>query len=180
MSMLYEALIRNEPELFQKQLQKQHCGLIAATYTDVLELMPDVYPILCDLPSGVLFSDYLFDIKVHMLMPGQWPCVPNWHCDFVPRDDTGKLLPHLIQPGEPPMFMWVSGDPYTEFMDGPILPRQWRRFTRRDKHRGVKAKRHIWRLFLRAAPREFFPERVLKLPKLRRHAQVYIEPDFTW
>jgi hypothetical protein len=28
---------------------------------------------------------YCFDSRVHMLMPGWWPCIPGWHHDDVPR-----------------------------------------------------------------------------------------------
>jgi hypothetical protein len=30
-------------------------------------------------------SGYCFDSRVHMLMPGWWPCIPGWHHDDVPR-----------------------------------------------------------------------------------------------
>lgn len=30
-------------------------------------------------------DDYIIDSRVHMLMPGFWPCIPGWHHDDVPR-----------------------------------------------------------------------------------------------
>lgn len=31
-------------------------------------------------------GDILIDSRVHMLMPGMWPCIPGWHHDDVPRE----------------------------------------------------------------------------------------------
>lgn len=33
----------------------------------------------------VFGSDFIIDSRVHMLMPGMWPCIPGWHHDDVPR-----------------------------------------------------------------------------------------------
>lgn len=30
-------------------------------------------------------DEILIDSRVHMLMPGMWPCIPGWHHDDVPR-----------------------------------------------------------------------------------------------
>lgn len=32
----------------------------------------------------------VIDSRVHMLMPGQYPCIPGWHCDGVKRNMTGQ------------------------------------------------------------------------------------------
>lgn len=37
------------------------------------------------LPDDWLLSDVLIDTRVHMLMPGWYPCIPGWHHDAVPR-----------------------------------------------------------------------------------------------
>lgn len=31
------------------------------------------------------WEEVLIDSRVHMLMPGMWPCIPGWHHDDVPR-----------------------------------------------------------------------------------------------
>jgi hypothetical protein len=62
---------------------QQHCGVHQAPAAVVAELMPDLQPLLETFPDDL--SKFTFDVKVHMLMPGQYPCIPNWHTDFVPR-----------------------------------------------------------------------------------------------
>jgi hypothetical protein len=36
------------------------------------------------------WNDILVDSRVHMLMPGMWPCIPGWHHDDVPRTREDK------------------------------------------------------------------------------------------
>lgn len=166
----------------QRLLQRQHCGMIASTYAECAKEMPDLLPVLETFPLPVVFDDYLFDIKVHMLMPGQWPCIPNWHCDFVPRDEEGRLLPDKIPDPPPPMWLYVSGPPYTQFKDGRTYSAgSWVRFTQHDVHRGTVSELHCWRLFIRAAPREIVPPKAQKIAGVRRHCQVYLDAEnFTW
>lgn len=162
----------------QKEIQQMHCGLISATIREAEILMPEIVPLLNSCPTK---DNYRFDVKVHMLMPNQWPCIPNWHCDFVPRDEDNKLRPERILPNARPLYLWLSNEPLTEFEDGrKITPESWIEFTQHDKHRGVKSKDFIWRLFVRAVPEEAIPEKVFGISGLRRHSQVYLEPDFTW
>ncbi len=33
---------------------------------------------------------WVIDTRSHMLMPGQYPAIPGWHCDGVPRDFEGQ------------------------------------------------------------------------------------------
>ena len=35
-------------------------------------------------------DDTVIDTRVHMLMPGWFPCIPGWHHDDVARDKTGQ------------------------------------------------------------------------------------------
>ena len=103
-------------------------------------------------------SKYVIDVKVHMLMPGQYPCIPNLHYDMVPRDEkTGKQdfsrLPEKLED----MYLWVSNAPLTEFFDANgrshfIEPRTWTAFNQRMLHRGTVSTKHIWRLFMRVCP----------------------------
>lgn len=36
-----------------------------------------------DVPPGF---QWVIDTRTHMLMPGQFPAIPGWHCDGVPRE----------------------------------------------------------------------------------------------
>jgi len=42
------------------------------------------------LPRDWSFCDAVFDSRVHMLMPGWYPCIPGYHHDDVARDATGQ------------------------------------------------------------------------------------------
>jgi hypothetical protein len=161
------------------------CGLFHCPLEEARELMPelpwDESPIL----DGV---EYIVDVKVHKLMPNQWPCIPNWHGDFVPRDPvTLQERPDLIDPVQ--MFMWLSGPPFTEFRDGrKVRAREWIPFTQYDVHRGVAATEHCWRTFIRIAPADVMrvglPNEEIPAPPeqwVRRHTQVYLDVNgFRW
>lgn len=84
---------------------KQHCGLRSASIQDVHRLMPDLSKIVAGFPNDP--EQFSWDIKVHLLMPAQYPCIPDWHCDNVPRvngiQQFDAVAPHL------PMYLWLSG-----------------------------------------------------------------------
>jgi hypothetical protein len=173
---------------------KSHCGVILCDYEKTKELMPEVIPFIDELiKSGKMefpISDYVIDVKVHMLMPNQFPCIPDWHCDFVPRDKETKLkMPELIT-GEK-MYLWVSGEPKTEFKTKPTVIKtqnlEWVEFTQNDYHRGVVAKERTWRCFIRLAPKKFLVDRPTQnvddshRGSLRRHTQVYLDAsNYEW
>lgn len=154
---------------------KQHCGVRSATYHKAIELMPDLKEILDSFPDNVF--KFTWDIKVHMLMPRQFPCIPNWHTDNVPRVNGVQRFDQCRP--ELPMYCWLSGAPLTQFKHGYLLPRVWHRFNQLDEHRGTAADEFGWRCFIRATHHE------IKEPKdgdnLRRHSQVYLDPEaFQW
>ena len=172
---------------------KSHCGVILCDIEKTFELMPEVKPVIQELiDSGQLEfdpSEYVVDVKVHMLMPNQYPCIPNWHCDFVPRDENLKLRPDLIT-GEK-MYLWVSGEPRTEFRKPPKKIQtenfEWVEFTQKDSHRGVMSTIRTWRCFIRLTPKRLIKERPTgnnddsHRGSLRRHCQVYLDASsFTW
>lgn len=66
--------IKNEPMLFNCDLR--HAYLYGGNIT--LE-------ILNTLPSHWRDCPLVIDSRVHMLMPGWYPCIPGWHHDDVPR-----------------------------------------------------------------------------------------------
>lgn len=96
------------------------CGLFRATFDECVRFTPEFAPLLLSCPVGNL-DDYEFDIKVHMLMTDQFPCIPNWHCDNVPR----AVYPThdyaaAAQREDFPMLLWLSNGPHTEFLAEPM------------------------------------------------------------
>lgn len=63
------------------------------------------------------------DTKSVLLMPGQYPCIPGWHCDGVIRDERG-LQPNLNTLHNPIKHyiysISESGNGGTEFLDNDI------------------------------------------------------------
>ena len=165
---------------------KSHNGIMLCSYDQTISLMPEVIPIIDDLipflEHGI--NDYAIDVKVHMLMPGEYPCIPNWHCDFVPRDENLNKKPSKITGDK--MYLWVSGPPYTEFKRSPTKIHTgnytWVEFDQTDLHRGVISEIHTWRCFIRLIPKWFIHSTTINVGTIRRHSQVYIEDPskFRW
>lgn len=152
----------------------QCCGVHQAPIEQTLGLMPDLRHILASFPDNA--AQFTFDVKVHMLMPKQYPCIPDWHRDFVPR--VGGIQHPELASGAP-MYIWVSGPPLTEFRGGFIKPREWVRFSAKDEHRGVASGDFCWRGMIRAVHRSVLPPRGGDW--LRRHCQVYLDAkDYNW
>lgn len=162
----------------QEDIKKLHNGLIGCPMTQVDIYMPEIKDIISGAP--VYHKDYIVDAKVHMLMPNQFPCIPNWHEDCIPRDSEGDKQYDLCDPNKE-MLLWLSGAPLTEFSDGRVVePQKWITFTQRDSHRGTVSKDFQWRLFIRLVPKEIYPN--IKLNSfIRRHSQVYLDSNnFSW
>lgn len=163
---------------------KQHCGVIEATPTQLHAHMPEVAEmVLATFPHDQSVFDFWWDVRVTMLMPGQYPAIPNWHFDHIPRK-TSRTDPNRdfksVRP-DLPMYMWLSGPPFTEFKDGrEVKAEEWIRFTQLDSHRAVASKEHCWRGFIRAVHKGIVPVRH-DVPVLRRHSQVYLDAaKFSW
>lgn len=148
---------------------RQHCGVHQGTIGQVQVLMPDLAELLATFPDNPL--NFTWDVKVHMLMPGQYPCIPNWHRDFVPREN-GRQRFDQVRP-ELPMYSWISGPPLTQFRDGFVEPGKWVRFTQLDEHRGTAASEFCWRGFIRAVHCHILPWKDGN--RQRRHTQVYLD-----
>lgn len=160
---------------------RQHCGVHQATYEQLVMLMPDLKELLKSFPEDV--NDFTWDVKVHMLMPNQYPCIPNWHFDNVPRVNNKQDF-DLVKP-EKPMYLWLSGAPLTEFRKGgktwSVEPRKWVRFTQKDEHRGTMSEDFTWRGFIRATHKDISPMNRKGGDAMRRHCQVYLDANnFSW
>ena len=148
---------------------KQHCGVHQAPSTVLLELMPDLREVIASFPDQA--DQFTWDVKVHMLMPRQYPCVPNWHTDNVPRVNGVQRFDCIR--ADLPMYLWLSGPPLTQFKYGYVQALCWHRFTQLDEHRGTPSGDFCWRGFIRAT------HKGIQSPKagdfLRRHSQVYLD-----
>jgi hypothetical protein len=161
---------------------EQHCGLHQASVEQMQELMPDVYELVFEsFPENM--EDFTWDVKVHMLMPSQFPCIPNWHYDNVPRVNNKQDFDKVQQ--NKPMYLWISGEPLTEFRKNGVVtkikPQHWHRFTQCDEHRGTQSNVFTWRGFIRATHKDILPANKSGTNPLRRHSQVYLDAsNFSW
>lgn len=163
---------------------KSHNGLMLCTMTEAKKLMPEVLPILQQLIPEMCWDEYLIDVKVHMLMPGQFPCIPNWHYDFLPRSEDGERSCNTRS--DKKMYMWLSDAPLTLYKDrnGKEFTKpakRWHSFTQHDLHRGQMSEDHVWRCFIRVIPKEFVHTITKNIGEVRRHIQVYCDSSkFRW
>jgi hypothetical protein len=172
------AVVGKEREIKMTDWSKSGCGLFKCSMERALEIMPELTTAFSTFPDFA--KNFTVDVKVLMLMPNQWPCIPNWHCDLVPRDENNIQDFSKVQIDKP-LYLWLSGPPYTEFKDGrKIQPETWVKFNQLDNHRGTMSTAHQWRCFIRAAHKEIYPpERPDKWE--RRHIQVYLDVNnFLW
>lgn len=106
-------------------------GLFRATFSEARTYLPELTA-LYDSAEKMLRAcqydpnEFEIDIKIHMLMPNQYPCIPNWHCDNVPRDENGitdyqRAEAQSIVGKEHPMFLWISSTPCTEFLTRELI-----------------------------------------------------------
>jgi len=149
---------------------KQHCGVRKAEIHTTRRLMPDLVDLLATFPEDP--EDFSWDVKVHMLMPRQYPCIPNWHLDNVPRLNGVQQF-DKVQPGLP-MYLWLSGPPLTQFSGGYVEAGKWHLVTQNDSHRGSPAAEHGWRGFIRATHKDILAPQSGD-DRLRRHTQVYLD-----
>jgi hypothetical protein len=108
-----EKMVKDEPMLFSASVKfaLEHGGPITRSF---IHNMPDEY-----------FEDQTatLDTRVHMLMPGWFPCIPGWHHDDVSRntptgqpnyDDPAYRTRHVLA--------LVNADiAPTEFAYGPVI-----------------------------------------------------------
>lgn len=78
---------------------------------------------LDNLPEDFKKSKLVIDTRVHMLMPGWYPCIPGWHHDDIPR--KGRFgQPNYIDPeyySEHILMVVNSSVAPTEFLTGNVV-----------------------------------------------------------
>jgi hypothetical protein len=79
-----EAQVKNEPMLFRCSVEsaRELGGDITRAFLDALNYWGE---------------DGIIDTRVHMLMPGWYPCIPGWHHDDVPRSREDRQ-PNYVNP----------------------------------------------------------------------------------
>ncbi len=80
MGMNDPSIIKNEPMFFNSDLDFAYSkgGMITKSFID-------------NLPNDWRHGEVVFDSRVHMLMPGWYPCIPGYHHDDIPRStDSGQ------------------------------------------------------------------------------------------
>lgn len=152
-----------------------------------------------------IFAFLRIDTRVHMLMPGWYPCIPGWHCDFMRVSDSGAQVPDAKRDAEVQHYQLVTGGPEPEFIvdrnlhvevDGDV---RWRKvdaamgaafgtpieanriiyFDGNELHRGRpwRGEPGHWRYFFRAS---YFPEGCAYADKVRRQSQIYCDIHEGW
>lgn len=186
-----------------KTLSAMSCGLHRARLSDAAGLMPQLSDLFESAPVEHE-SEWFVDVKIHMLMKGQYPCIPNWHCDNVPR--INRQTRYDMATDDKKMFLWLSSGPLTEAIAikephdaGRIVkdhddlrtaiaglpvkslrPRNWYSFSQLAPHRGTQATKSGWRVFCRLTHQRIASHRPVT-SVLRRHAQVYLDAkQFAW
>lgn len=198
-------VVKNAPlDMSGMNLSLLPCGLFRCNLQDAPFVLPELKALYESSPVDNP-EEWEIDVKIHMLMKDQYPCIPNWHCDNVPRVD-GKVRYDLIDDSLPKMYLWVSDEPTTEFFKhetqigrmlgghGDIAPlineyaietvkipaMTWVSFDQRTPHRGTASQGYTWRIFARLTHRSIAPARPVD-SVVRRHAQVYLDAGtFTW
>lgn len=193
-----------------KNINSLPCGLFRANLLAASDLMPELVDLFESAPieEGDRHN-WEIDVKIHMLMPNQYPCIPNWHCDNVMRKGGEVNYEETYKKRDLPnqkMLIWLSGTPCTEFLEKDLEidffpkshedvakimnrkevakeflePQAWHSFDRFSPHRGTSSKDHCWRIFARLTHKSCLPERP-KTSVIRKHSQVYLDAStFTW
>lgn len=121
-----EPVIKDEPMLFSASVRcaRESGGAITQAF-------------LNRLPGGWDGHDTIIDTRVHMLMPGWYPCIPGWHHDDVPRSradgqpnyDTPEYkavhIMALVNGGICPTLFAVGDITLPRVPDGEVVYEKW-------------------------------------------------------
>lgn len=102
-----ESLVKNEPMLFSasKDFARKNGGPITRAFLD----------------TGMVPDGSVIDSRVHMLMPGWYPCIPGWHLDDIPRTREDGQPDHSHPAYRSSNIMAIVGDAsVTEFIEGEL------------------------------------------------------------
>ena len=145
----------------------------------------------------------VIDTKSVLLMPGQYPCIPGWHCDGVVRPSRGEQpdLSTLWEPihhytcvisengGSGTQFakgrhaIEVAEDSVWKSVDEQLKDCNWipaesgrvYRFRRNQLHRGNRASKRGWRYFFRLS---FY--HMPAANEIRKQVQIYADTGMGW
>lgn len=118
--------IKNEPMLFNCSLEgaRRLGGSITQEF-------------LYGLPEEWLHLPLAIDTRVHMLMPGWYPCIPGWHHDDVPRtradgqpnygpgQDRSTHIMALVNGDICPTYLALGTGLFSEIPFGQICYKRW-------------------------------------------------------
>ena len=81
--------IKKEPQFFSSdgRYAYKQGGPITRSFFDAffIETIANA-----SVPAPEHDKNIIFDSRVHMLMPGWYPCIPGWHHDDIPRPNNGQ------------------------------------------------------------------------------------------
>lgn len=192
--------LKYEPMLFGAgwNFANENCGSITKSILNSISNL-ELFQIPWDLNQQIVI-----DTRVTMTMPGQYPSIPGWHCDDVPRPN-GQPDMRLIK-SEVKHLMCILSDKEdvscTEFvtenvdvdldenrvwasldeeinklkpMTGFIKPGQIVLFDQNTIHRASPTKQGGWRLFFRLSYTHRKP-----INEIRKQVQVYTPINGGW
>jgi len=145
----------------------------------------------------------VIDTKSVLLMPGQYPCIPGWHCDGVIRTRRGgqpnlctlddEVLHYICSMGDSiehqgtelamdrqvldvdPDNVWGSVDAQVAGRSTKLLSGEVAKFRRSQLHRGLPATARGWRYFFRMS---FY--HMPAVNEIRQQVQIYTDVAQGW
>lgn len=165
---LNESLIKLEPMFFSadKAYAWANGGAITRAFID-------------QFLSG--YDDWIIDSRVHMLMPGWYPCIPGWHHDDIPRSGLNgqpnydnpeyEATHRMLVIGKSAMPEFINQQVELYKVENDVVYKAWNEdlnrmeelstqrvasgevweFGSNDFHRGMPSSEDCWRFFIRAS-----------------------------
>lgn len=125
-------------------------------------------------------TGWIIDSRVHMLMPGWYPCIPGWHHDDIPRSATHgqpnydnpeyEAMHRMCVIGASAMPQFLRDEITLDKVENDVVYKVWNdeinskvrstytadsgdvlEFGPQDFHRGMPAEKDCWRFFIRAS-----------------------------
>lgn len=170
-------------------------------------ILDDAVEELCGSCHSIERRHVIVDTRVHMLMPGWYPCIPGWHHDDVARTRSDGQPNYEEQPyySRHVLFVLNADVAPTEFAIGaytlPSVPlggkvyQTWDPLVEEQIHHGILARHQVrnshlysfdWQTMHRGVPAvksgwRYFFRASLRTPRhrneIRRQVQVYVPGD---